>query len=81
MSNFKAFWPGCFYDPLGKLVGTMDVKKKHVLFGKKRVYDQELIGPRVIVLLSSSREINFDSICRHTSSLHIHHQCSTQAVK
>ena len=67
MSNFKAFWPECFYDPLGKLVVTMDVKKKHVLFGKKRVYDQELIDPRVIVLLSSSREINFDSICRHTS--------------
>ena len=26
MSNFKACWPGCFYDPLGKLVVTMDVK-------------------------------------------------------
>ena len=67
MSNFKACWPGCFYDPLSKLVVTMDVKKKHVLFGKKRVCDQELIDPRVIVLISSSREINFDSICRHTS--------------
>ena len=67
MSNFKALGAGCFYDPLGKLVVTMDVKKKHVLFGKKRVYDQELIDPRVIVLLLSSREIKFEIICRHTS--------------
>jgi len=50
-----------------KLVVTIDVKKKHVLFGKKRVYDQELVDPRVIVLLASLREINFDNVCRHTS--------------
>ena len=67
MSNFKACLPGWFYDLFGKLVVTVDVKKKHLLFGKKRVYDQELVDPRVIVLLASSREINFDSICRHTS--------------
>ena len=42
MSNFKAGWPGSFYDPLGKLVITMDVTKKHVLVGKECVYDQEL---------------------------------------
>ena len=62
MSVFKAGWPGSFYGPLGKLVVTMDVTKKHVLVGKERVYDQELINARVIGLLASSREINFDDV-------------------
>ncbi len=43
MHSFKAGWPGSFYDPLGKLVVTMDVKKKHVLVVKERIYDQELM--------------------------------------
>ena len=62
MSNFKAGWPGSFYDPHGKLVVAMDVTKKHMLVGKERVYDQELIYARVIGLLASSREINFDDV-------------------
>ena len=62
MNNFKDGWPGSFYDSLGKLVVTMDVKKKHILVGKERVYDQELIYARVIGLLASSREINFDDV-------------------
>ena len=53
MSNL-AGWPGSFYDPLGKLVGTMDVTNKHVLVGKERVYHQELIDARVIGLLANS---------------------------
>ena len=40
----------------------MDVKKNHVLVGKERVYDQELIYTRVIGLLTSSREINFNDV-------------------
>ena len=40
----------------------MDVKKNHVLVGKERVYDQELIYARVIGLLASSREINFNDV-------------------
>ena len=55
MSNFKTGWPGSFYDPLGKLIVTMDVKKKHVLVGNERVNG----------LLAISREINFDNIYRH----------------
>ena len=62
MSIFKAGWPGSFYGPLGKLVVTMDVTKKHVLVSKESVYDQELIDVRVIGLLVSSREINFDDV-------------------
>ena len=38
----------------------MDVKKNHVLVGKERVY--ELIYARVIGLLASSREINFNYV-------------------
>ena len=53
MSNL-AGWPGSVYDPLVKLVGTMDVTNKHVLVGKKRVYHQELIDARVIGLLANS---------------------------
>lgn len=38
MGDFKGHgWPESFYGPLGKLVITMDVKKKHVLVGKERV--------------------------------------------
>ena len=55
MSNLKAGWPGSVYGPLGTLVVTMDLKKKHVLVGKERVYDQNLIDARVIGLLASSR--------------------------
>jgi len=62
MTNIKTGWPGSFYDPLGKLVVTMDVTKKHQVVGKERVYDQELIYPRVIGLHASSREINFDDV-------------------
>ena len=40
----------------------MDVKKNHVLVGKEHVYDQELIYARVIGLLASSREINFNYV-------------------
>ena len=61
MSKFKAGWPGCFYDPLSKLVVIIDVNKKHVFVGKERDYVQELIVPRVIGLLASSREINVDN--------------------
>ena len=58
----QAGWPVSLYGPLGKLVVTMDVKKKHMLVGKERVYDQELINACVIGLLASSQEINFDDV-------------------
>ena len=62
MENFKGGWPDSLYCLLGKLVVTMDVKKNHVLVGKERVYDQELIYARVTGLLASSREINFNYV-------------------
>jgi len=70
MNSFKAGWPESFYDPLGKLVVTMDVKKKHVLIGQVRVYDQELIYARVIGLRASSREINFDDVLEFELAAH-----------
>jgi len=62
MRDFRDSWPESFYAPLGKLVVTMDVKKKHVLLGNERVYDQELIYARVIGLIVSSRDIKFDDV-------------------
>ena len=55
VENFKGGWLDSLYCPIGKLVFTMDVKKNHVLVGKERVYDQELVYTRVIGLLASSR--------------------------
>ena len=55
ITDFKSGWPGTFYEPLSKLFVPMDVKKS-----MERVYDQELIYARVIGLLDSSRDINFD---------------------
>ena len=40
----------------------MDVQKKHISVGEKKVYDHELIYARVIVLLTSGREISFESV-------------------
>ena len=62
MENFKGGWPDSFYCLLDKLVVTMDVKKNHVLVGKGRVYDQNLIYARVIGRLANSREINFNYV-------------------
>ena len=66
MKDFKSTcsWTGTFYDPLGKLIVTMDVKKTmcQLIRNKERVYNQELIYARVIGLLASSRDINFDDV-------------------
>ena len=60
IENVKGGWPDSC--TLGKLGITMDVKKNHLLVGKERVYDQELIYARVIGLLASSREIDFNDV-------------------
>ena len=57
MENVKGGWLDSLYCPPGKLFFTLDLKKNHVLVGKERVYDQELIYARVIGLLVSSREM------------------------
>ena len=62
MENVKGGWPDSFYCPLGKIFATMDVKKNHVLVGKERVCEQELIYAHVVGLLASSREINFNYV-------------------
>ena len=62
MENVKRGWPESFYCSLGKLGVTMDVEKNHVLVGKEFDFDQELIYARIIALLASSREINFNDV-------------------
>jgi hypothetical protein len=71
MKDFRGGRPGSFYDSLGKLIVTMDVKK-HVLVGNQRVYDQILIYARVIGLLASSRSINFDDVLAYELAANAH---------
>ena len=40
----------------------MDQSKKHVTVGNTKFYDQDLIYARVIGLIASSREIDFDEV-------------------
>ena len=47
--------------PLSKVVITMCSNKRHILVGQEKVYDQDLYG-RVIGMLVSSRDINFDDV-------------------
>ena len=60
--NFKFGWPDSLCCPLGKLGVAMYVKKNHLLVGKERVYDQELLYARVIGLFACSREMNFSNV-------------------
>ena len=62
MVAFKSGWPETFYNKVSMNVVTMDSKKKHITIGQEKVYDQELIYARVIGLLVSSRDINFDDV-------------------
>jgi hypothetical protein len=62
MTHFKFGWPQPFHDKISKGTITMDVQKKHISVGEKKVYNQELIYARVIGLLTSGREIDFDSV-------------------
>ena len=48
MTTFKSGWPTTFYDKLSKVVLTMDSKKRRILVGQEKVYDQDLIYGRVI---------------------------------
>ena len=62
MENCMGEWPDSFYCPIGKLVVAMDVTKNHVLVGKERVFDQELVYTCVLGLLASSREVIFNDV-------------------
>ena len=62
MNDFKSGWPHSFHNKIPKGAITMDIQKKHISVGEHKVYDQELIYARVIGLLTSGREIDFNSI-------------------
>ena len=65
MTTFKSGWPTTFYDKLSNVVITMDSKKRRILVGQEKVYDQDLIHviySRVIGMLVCSRDINFDDV-------------------
>ena len=61
MTKFKSGGQPLFLK-LSKVVITMDSKKRHILVGQDKVYDQDLIYGRIIRMLFSSRDINFDDV-------------------
>ena len=62
MRGFKEGWPYKFYIKLSKSAKTMDVKRKSLLIGDIQVFYQEVVYGRVIGLLLSSRDIDFDNV-------------------
>ena len=62
MNDFKSSWPHSFHNKIPKGAITMDIQKKHISVGEHKVYNQELIYARVIGLLTSEKEIDFNFI-------------------
>lgn len=61
VKGFRKSWPAGFYDKLSKPILTMHDKKKHVILGGKKLYDQEMIYARIIGLMSSNRPVPIDA--------------------
>ena len=70
MTTFKSGWPTTFYDTLSKVVITMYSKKRRILVGQEKVYDQDLIYGRVIGITISQRSCStFDTVIYEISPL------------
>ena len=62
MIQFERSWPEGFYTLLSKEVVTFNTKKKRLAVGEHAVVDQEAIYARVIGLLVSQRDLNFQEV-------------------
>lgn len=62
MIQFERSWPEGFYTSLSMEVVTFNTKKKRLTIGEHAVIDQEAIYARVIGLLVSQRELNFQEV-------------------
>ena len=62
MIQFERSWPEGFYTSLSKEVVTFNTKKKRLTIGEHAVIDQEAIYARVIGLLVSQRDLNFQEV-------------------
>ena len=69
----QALLADIFCGLFSKLIVTTDMKVKHVLASKDRVYNQELIYGYGIGQLASSREFNIDD--KLACKLHMYHRC------
>ena len=69
MTTFKGGWPATFYDKLSNIVITMDSKKRRILVGQEKLYDQYLINSRVIGMLVCSRDINSCELAAYPPSM------------
>ena len=62
MIQFERSWPYGFYTSLSKEVITFHTKKKRLTVGEHAVINQEAIYARVIGLLVSQRDLNFQEV-------------------
>ena len=62
MIQFERSWPDGFYTSLSKEVVTFNTKKKRLTVGEHAVIDQEAIYARVIGLLISLTDLNFQQV-------------------
>ena len=60
--HFEKSWPEGFYNSLSKEVVTFASKKKRLVVGEHVVLDQEAIYARVIGLLVSQRDFDFQNV-------------------
>lgn len=60
--RFERLWPEGFYNSLSNEVVTFATKKKRLTVGEHAVIDQEAIYARVIGLLVSQRDLNFQQV-------------------
>ena len=65
MKRFELSWPTGFNAPISKEVNTMQLMKKHVGVGAIKVYDTNVIYPRIIGLQASGREVDIDDVLKY----------------
>ena len=64
MKPFETGWPKTFYEPLSNKVVTMSVTKKQIKLGSADCFDNNLIYPRVMELMSS-RDVDITDVFSH----------------
>ena len=62
MADFEKTWPDGFYKTITSKVKTMATTTKSIEMGDSKVYDLNAICSRVIVLLSSDRDIHMEDV-------------------
>ena len=81
MIQFERSWPDGFYTSLSKEVITFNAKKKRLTVGEHAVIDQEVIYARVIGLLVSQRDLNFqEALATELTAYHLKTSASSHEI-